>query len=57
MVVSKRVCPHCKMKVDEFDFEHMTKFKYLGSFLAEDGKCDKEIRTRIGIARNAFMKL
>ena len=36
--------------------EQVTEFKYLGSVLCESGRCSKEIRTRIGMAKNAFMK-
>ena len=57
MVVSKRENPHCEVKVGDIDIEQVTKFNYLGSFLTEDGKCDMEIRRRIGIAKNTFMKL
>ena len=29
----------------------------MGSIIREDGRCDSEIRRRIGIAKNAFQKL
>src|SRR5437870_11962940 len=32
-------------------------FKYLGTWITNDGKCDKEIKTRIAMAKNTFYKL
>ena len=32
-------------------------FKYLGTWISNDGKCDKEIKTRIAIAKETFYKL
>jgi len=29
----------------------MIKYKYIGSWLTEDGRCDLEIKTRIGMAK------
>ena len=36
--------------------EHVTKFKYLGNWVTEDGRCETEIRTRIRMAKAAFNK-
>jgi len=36
--------------------EQVTKYKYLGSWLTENGRCDLEIKTRIGMAKDAFWK-
>ena len=36
--------------------EQVQKFRYLGSVITEDGRCVDEIRTRIGMAKNAFSK-
>ena len=30
------------------------KFRYLGSLVSEDGRCDDEIRARIGMAKSNF---
>src|SRR5438034_11010039 len=32
-------------------------FKYLGTWIINDGKCDKEIKTRIAMAKDTFYKL
>ena len=34
----------------------MKKFKYLGAWITEDGRCEVDIRTRIAIAKDAFTK-
>jgi len=31
-------------------------FRYLGSLITEDGYCDKDIRSRIGLAKVKFME-
>ena len=34
----------------------MNKLRYLGSFISEDGRCLDNIKTRIGMAKDAFNK-
>ena len=34
--------------------KQVTSFKYLGSLVCEDAKCDNEIRVRIGMAKTTF---
>ena len=34
--------------------EQVTKFKYLGGNITENGRCETEIKTRIGMAKDAF---
>ena len=36
--------------------EQLTKFRYLGATIADDDRCDVEIKTRIGMAKDAFNK-
>lgn len=33
------------------------KFDYLGSTITEDGRCESEMKWRIGIVKNAFQKM
>ena len=42
--------------VDQKQLENVKCFKYLGSMLAEDGRCTWEIKSRIGMAKAAFNK-
>ena len=34
--------------------EQVDRFRYLGALITSDGRCETEIKTRIGIAKNAF---
>ena len=42
--------------IDGQKVEQVNKFKYLGAWNTEDGRCETEIRTRIGMAKDAFSK-
>ncbi len=42
--------------IDGQKIEQVSKFKYLGAWITEDGRCKTEIRTRIGMAKDAFSK-
>ena len=36
--------------------EQVDRFKYLGSTMTADGRCETEIKIRIGMAKDAFSK-
>ena len=57
MIVSKRESPACTLKIGDDTIKQVQKFNYLGSLLTENGKCDEEIKKRIGMAEDAFQKL
>ena len=42
--------------IDGQQLEQVSSFKYLGSWITEDGKCELEVRTRIARAKEAFSK-
>ena len=42
--------------IDGQKVEQVSKFKYLGAWITEDGRCETEIRTRIGMAKDTFSK-
>ena len=46
-----------RIEVDGMPLEQVTKYKYLGVIITEDGRDDEEIKTRLGIARTAFNNL
>ena len=46
-----------RIKIHSNNLEQVKSFSYLGSILTEDGRCDKEIKTRIGIAKDSFNKI
>ena len=58
MGVSKRPEPlQVNIPVEGTMLKQVTSFKYLGSLVDEDGRCDKEIRARIGMAKANFGKM
>ena len=58
MVVCKsRAIPDCTLHIGTNQIEQVSKFNYLGSMISEDGRCDMEIKRRIGMAKGTFEKL
>ena len=55
MVIStKKPVPNISISVEGKPIQQVDKMVYLGYMATEDGKCDIEIKRRIGIARAAF---
>ncbi len=54
MVVSKKEGEVVNIRLEGQRIEQVKKFKYLGSVIAEDGKCFEDIKQRIGMAKVAF---
>ena len=55
MVISrKKPVPNISISVEGKQIQQVDKMVYLGYMATEDGKCDKVIEKRIGIARTAF---
>ena len=55
MVISrKKSAPKISISVEGKPIQQVDRMVYLGYMATEDGKCDKEIKRRIGIARTAF---
>ena len=46
--------PNISISVEGKLIQQVDRMVYLGYMATEDGKCDKEIKKRIGIARTAF---
>ena len=42
--------------MDQKQLENVESFKYLGSILTNDGRCTREIKCRISMAKAAFSK-
>ena len=58
MVIGKQgESPQVKIKVDGAEIEQVKSFTYLGHKITEDGRCNEEIKRRIGIAKTAFSKM
>ena len=46
-----------KIKVDGVILEQVESYQYLGQLITEDGRCEKDIRRRISIAKTNFLKM
>ena len=56
MRVSRNVGAKVSIIVNGKQIEQVESFKYLGSTMTEDGRCEKEVRIRIAMAKEAFNK-
>ena len=56
MRVSKNGGETVDILIEGQKVEQVKKFKYLGAWITEDGRCEVDIRTRIAIAKDAFTK-
>ena len=54
MCISCRGITKMKIYIDGKLVDQVTQFRYLGSLITEDGYCEKEIRSRIGMAKKIF---
>ena len=59
MVVKKESMPHinCRICIKGEELKRVDSFKYLGSIITEDGRCTKDIKSRIAQAKQAFNDL
>ena len=56
MKVSKKGGGVVDIQLDGAKIEQVKKYKYLGVWMTEDGRCNEEIKCRIAMAKEAFMK-
>jgi len=56
MVISKTGNVHCSITVNKTALEQVSQYKYLGSWITEDGKCEMDIKIGIAMAKDAFWK-
>ena len=58
MVIHKReVAPNINVRLNGNTLQQVSSIVYIGHLITEDGRCEKEILRRIGIARVAFEKM
>ena len=58
MEISRKMpVPNISTSVEGKPIQQVDRMMYLGYIATEDGKCDKEIKRRIGIARAAFERM
>ena len=56
MRISRRKGSVLNIIIEGKNVEQVKKFRYLRVIITEDGRCDVEIKTRIGMAKDAFNK-
>jgi hypothetical protein len=56
MKVSRKGGGIVNINIEGQKVEQVTKFKYLGSWITDDGRCELEVRSRIAMAKEAFSK-
>src|SRR6478672_2404518 len=56
MVVSRNGRERVNITVAGQNVEQVSKFRYLGSLISEDGRCLDDVKPRIGMAKDAFNK-
>ena len=54
VIIRKKPVPNISISVEGKPIQQVDRMMYLGYMATEDGKCDKEIKRRIKIARTAF---
>ena len=58
LVVSRKSQPpEIRLRIGGESIKQVGKFKYLGSWITSDGKCDQDIRSRIVMAKEAFQRM
>jgi hypothetical protein len=58
MIIGKTLDkPAIKIQINGRLLEHVKSYVYLGHTITEDGKCDREIRKRIGMAKSTFINM
>lgn len=54
VITKKKVIPTCNIWIGDNQIKQVTHFNYLGSLITSDGRCEKEIRKRIALAKSIF---
>jgi len=54
--VAKKIKMKVKITINVNEIEQVKQFRYLGSAITENGRCGREIKTRIAMAKTAFNK-
>ncbi|GFR79149.1 endonuclease-reverse transcriptase [Elysia marginata] len=58
MVISReKVIPLIDIKIDGERVEQVANFTYLGHWITKNGRSDQEVKRRIGMAKNTFLRM
>jgi len=56
LVINKSGHINCPIMINGSVLELVSQYKYLGSWITEDGKCELDVKSRIGMAKDSFWK-
>ena len=58
MVITKKATiPGCNIQINGRALKQVEQFKYLGTLITQDGRCETEVKARIAQAKSAFVKM
>ena len=58
MVITKKATiPGCNIQINDRALKQVEQFKYLGTLITQDGRCETEVKARIAQAKSAFVKM
>ena len=57
MVISKNNPPKCNLKQKTATIEQVDSFNYLGALVTSDARCKPDIRRRIGMAKDTYLRI
>ena len=55
MVISKSRKAKCSITLNNMALEQVNRYKYLGSWITEDARCEEELKARIGDGQGSFL--
>ena len=56
LVINKSGHINCAIMMNGSVLEQVSPYKYLGSWITEDGKCELDVKSKIGMAKDTFWK-
>ena len=56
LVINKSGHTNCTISINGSVLEQVLQYKYLGSWITEDGRCELDIKSRIGMAKDTFWR-
>ena len=58
MVITKKATiPGCNIQINGRALKQVEQFKYLGTLITQDGRCETEVKARIAQSKSAFVKI
>ena len=56
MIISKASKVKCSITLNNMALEQVNRYKYLGSWITEDARCEEELKAIIGMAKASFLE-